>query len=170
MSRSYHLGGNFDRYDDEDSRKININYNIIAVGYKLNLDPILSALQEKLIKIGVDVAKYKFDSIVYAGIKYDKSCQGNLKEAYDTQPNMLTWYSTRQGKKYDVSCDTLYIQPKLIIGKMFTARDYFYVFISNMTNDNTTTLYKKRINNGEYPPTQIEKIIIHDVEPYMYKK
>jgi len=166
----HRLPTNRDRYGDPYKKEKEINHNIIAVGYKLNIEPIFEKLNEILTKLKIDVSKYDFDKIVYAGVKYDNKCYGNLKEACDTQPNMLAWYSTRKGKVYDVSCDTLYIQPKLIIGKMIVASTCFYIFLSNMTNDQTTTVYKKRINNGEYLPTQIEKIIIHNVEPYIYKK
>jgi len=116
------------QFSEQSSKKI------IAVGYELDLSGIRDVLISRLQShTAYDLKKFTIPDTIKAGVLYDKSCRGNLRDAYSTQNEMKVWYEKRKDMQKTVFCSKFYIHPKLIIGEVYIASERFFAFFSNMT-------------------------------------
>jgi hypothetical protein len=167
------LGNNHYRFEDsqKSSEKQKSSKKIIAVGYELDLSGIRDVLISRLhSKTGYALKKFIIPDTIKAGVLYDKSCPGNLHDAYSNQDEMKAWYEHKEDVDKTVFCSTFYIHPKLIIGEVYIASERFFAVFSNMTAGNQTTMHKKAILAGDRaygPPITIERIDI-PAKAYQY--
>lgn len=167
------LGNNYDRFVDYYQEKQSPSKKIIAVGYELEVKTIREVLLSRLQRYtSYNLSKFVIPDTIKAGVLYDRSCPGNLGDAYATQVDMKAWYEKKKDVQKTLFCCTFYIHPKMIIGEVYIANDRLFVVFSNMTAGIATTMHKKAILAGGKtygPPITIERIDI-PAKAYQYLK